>query len=300
MELIAYREHLDSVKAKPTVTSYIRSAKLFIEFLSSEDWKIETMPVYAVQQYMDSISKRFAGRSLRTYYYGIRHYLAWLKGRGIEFSEQTKADMPRAKDPKRILFSMSQIVSILKYSRGIDDPPRTALILMLASGVRVSELCSLKLSDLQVKTVGNHKHLMLRIVHGKRGKSRMVPVMKFAAPFVKNYAKHMKRTAEGWLFPSPKNKGSSISTSAILRWTKIAARKLKFKMHPHAFRRTYATMLLESGIGEIALQRILGHENLDTTSMYANPSDAFLADAVERAEGTLWERISAESPTKKK
>ena len=147
--------------------------------------------------------------------------------------------------------------------------------LLYASGIRVSELCGLRLSDLSDCTVK---------VRGKGRKERIVPVGKRAIEAVDHYLNHHRGAIEtdAPLFVSKSGKGLHRVAiwSLIRKYGKEAG--IDKRISPHTLRHSFATHLLERGADLRLIQDMLGHEDINTTDRYTHISDCHLQKAFEQ------------------
>ena len=140
---------------------------------------------------------------------------------------------------------------------------RDAAILELfyATGLRVSELVSLKKSDVDLDAG-------FVVASGKRSKERIVPIGSYAREMIKLYLKEMKSPG---LFLFPGRKGKPITRQAV--WKLIRKYGLLLQqgpLYPHMLRHTFATHLLEGGADLRSVQLLLGHEDISTTQIYTH------------------------------
>jgi len=167
----------------------------------------------------------------------------------------------------------------LDTARGIRD---SAMIhLMYASGLRVSELCSLKLGELDRK-VGTVSPL------GKGGKRRVVPVGQVALDRIDAYVDVVRAHAKGattdpHLFLSPR--GKRFTRQGLWKLLKAYARAcgITAPISPHKLRHSFATHLLRGGADLRAVQAMLGHADLGTTEIYTRVAQDHVRSAFEKA-----------------
>lgn len=158
--------------------------------------------------------------------------------------------------------------------RGLRD--RAILELLYASGLRVSELTGLRLSDLFLDQG------LLRCF-GKGRKERLVPVGKQAIRCVKAYVSGAryaiaKRDPGDVLFVTHRAKG--LSRKTVWKLIRDYARKagIKKPIHPHTLRHSFATHLLENGADLRAVQEMLGHVDIATTEIYTHLDREYLRE----------------------
>lgn len=155
---------------------------------------------------------------------------------------------------------------------------RTMLEVMYSSGLRVSELLSLK-----IKQVNLEKGII--DVIGKGNKQRKAPIGEYAADFVKTYIeehrKHNPGKRSSYLFLN--RYGNPLSRQyffkQIKKYAEIAG--IDEDISPHTLRHCFATHMLENGAELRALQDMLGHANLSTTQIYTNVSARRIHDAYD-------------------
>ena len=155
---------------------------------------------------------------------------------------------------------------------------RTMLELMYSSGLRVSELLSLKLKQI------NFERGVIDII-GKGNKQRKVPVGEFALDFLDKYINehriHNPGKRTGYLFLNRYGKPLS-RQYFFLQIKKYASQAgIDEEISPHTLRHCFATHMLENGAELVALQKMLGHTNLSTTQIYTNVSTKRILDAYD-------------------
>ena len=145
---------------------------------------------------------------------------------------------------------------------------RTMLEVLYSCGLRVSELCTLKLSDLYLEQ-GFIK------VEGKGSKQRLVPISPRAIKelhyyFIDRNAIAIKPGYEDFVFIS--RRGKNISRIMVFHIIKELADRIGLtkNISPHTFRHSFATHLLEGGANLRAIQTMLGHESIGTTEIYTH------------------------------
>jgi integrase/recombinase XerD len=139
---------------------------------------------------------------------------------------------------------------------------------MYATGIRVSELVSLSMHSINWQ-------MGYLIVFGKGGKERIIPVGQKAFEILKEYVEHARPMLLGssvteMLFVNRRGKG--ISRQACWKIVCAYARKagLQKRVHPHTFRHSFATHMLEGGADLRSVQAMLGHSDISTTQIYTH------------------------------
>jgi len=136
--------------------------------------------------------------------------------------------------------------------------------LLYSSGLRVSELVSLKLEDMNLDAG------FLRVL-GKGSKERIVPLHERAIGRVKMYLNHqrpeiLKNKRSPYLFVT--KRGGPMTRQRFWQTIRSLGRKLGIHLSPHTMRHSFATHLLEGGADLRSLQKMLGHADISTTQIY--------------------------------
>ncbi len=164
----------------------------------------------------------------------------------------------------------------LSKDEGFRD--RTMLEVMYSSGLRVSELLSLKVNQINISkgTID---------IIGKGNKQRKVPVGEYALDFLTKYIEehrpHFKGKRSNYLFLN--RYGDQLSRQYFFKQIKKYAKQagIEEDISPHTLRHCFATHMLENGAELRALQEMLGHANLATTQIYTNVSTKRILDAYD-------------------
>lgn len=157
-----------------------------------------------------------------------------------------------------------------------------AIIEMLYScGLRVSELISLKLSNINFR-------LGIVKIEGKGNKERMVPLSKNAKAEIKQYQKvyrdylDIEKGYEDTLFLN--KRGTALSRVMVFNIIKHLTHRagIKKNVSPHTFRHSFASHLVSGGADLRAVQNMLGHESILTTEIYTHLDDSYLKDTINK------------------
>jgi integrase/recombinase XerD len=195
---------------------------------------------------------------------GIRNFYKFLIGRGYVKNPFINIESPKIEKRLPEVLTLDEINRVLNLTKISRAHLRNIAILELfySSGIRVSELCNLKISDLNLE-VGFVK------VKGKGNRERIALLNKKAVELIREYLKERKWNNE-YLFLN--NRGNKISRQSI--W-KIVKKYSKFSgieknVKPHTFRHTFATHLLSEGVDLRIVQELLGHKSISTTEIYTH------------------------------
>ena len=277
---IFLQEYLTTLKLERnlsgnTVSSYkndISSLLSFLEALGITD--PSQVEKKELNSFFSSLSKTgLSSNSAARYYSSIKGFFRYLFVQNyIKENPMEKVSSPKLKKGLPLVLSVSEVDSILARpdsSNALGLRDKALLELLYACGVRVSELLSLKVSDLFFNEE------MIR-VFGKGSKERLVPVGRSAVKWVKEYLMksrpmlEKKHKSENFLFLN--KRGTKLSRMGIWKivdkYVKDAG--IKKEVHPHTFRHSFATHLLEGGADLRAVQEMLGHADISTTQIYTH------------------------------
>lgn len=156
-------------------------------------------------------------------------------------------------------------------TKAIDAKRGLAIIeTLLSTGCRVGELVGLKISDVDFQNKS-------AIVFGKGKKERRVYFTERAMMRINDYLKERGDDGEKWLFVSTDKQRNRLLISGVEIFLREIGRESGVNnVHPHKFRRTAATIALRRGMPLIDIQRMLGHESLETTKIYLDMDDSSL------------------------
>jgi integrase/recombinase XerC len=210
----------------------------------------------------------------------LRAFFAFLAARGeIPSNPAARLSGVRTARPAPKALSETELRRLLREARRSSNPLHRAVILLLAhTGLRASELCALRLSDV---ALSERKGKI--VVRGKGEKVREVPLNAEAREALREWLAARPSVPEDALFIGRRG---PLTPSGVWRIVTACARRAGLEgTHPHTLRHTFATRLLrEAGADLVTVAEILGHESLNTTARYTRPSESELEAVVER----LW------------
>lgn len=200
-------------------------------------------------------------------------------------------DMPaRSKNLPKYL-TVDEITRLINHARTDESREGLRLIAMLevlyASGLRVSELVTLKVSMLERDKAGLKPWMK---VVGKGRKERLVPLNRHALESLQRWQKEGLGKTDIWLWPSAPVHGPAADAGHITRQRfgqllkKLAADAgiSPSRVSPHVLRHSFATHLLNGGMDLRMLQELLGHADIATTQIYTHIAKERLQEAVTR------------------
>ena len=170
---------------------------------------------------------------------------------------------PRKEKHLPVVLSMNELA---RFFRVIHNTKHRAILMTTyAAGLRVSEVVSLRVDDI------DSQRNVIWVRQGKGCKDRFVMLSKALLTILRAYWKDKKPT--GWLFPG-KGHGEHLTTRMVQHACDIARRAARIKktVTPHTLRHSFATHLLEGGSDIRTIQALLGHKSLQTTARYIQVS----------------------------
>lgn len=206
------------------------------------------------------IKKRgYSEQHVHTAVNALKFYFEHVEGRAKEFY-----DLPRPKKPQKLpsVLAEEEVIELIRKTENLKH--RALLMTSYSAGLRVSELISLKITDI------DSRRMMLHIRGGKGKKDRMVPLSQKLLLTLREYFRQFR--PKQYLFETEKGEAyESRYAQAVLREAKAKAGIWK-KGSIHLLRHSYATHLLEGGTDIRYIQAFLGHNSLQTTMRYTHVS----------------------------
>jgi integrase/recombinase XerD len=247
--------------APTTVSSYIRSVADFAKHfdkppdqLGSEE--IRSWQLFLLNEKRVKLSTYIqAVCALRFFYQNTLH-------RRIEID---RIPLPRYEKKLPVILSKAEVKALLEAPQNLKH--RAMLATMYGAGLRISEVTSLKVSDL------DRGRRVIWVRGGKGHKDRQVMLAEPLRDLLAAYWRWKRPT--DWLFPG-RNPDRHIATNSVFRACEKAARKagITKPIHPHSLRHAFATHLLDEGVNLLVIQALLGHAHLKTTARYLHLSDS--------------------------
>jgi integrase/recombinase XerC len=268
-----------------TVKSYKRDLNCLSTYCESKSISLWTdLKQTDIRSYMASRHRQgLSSTSLQRELSAIRSFFNFLLKNQLTDNnpgQYIKAPKKTRKLPKTL--DVDQIKSLLEAGTNstIEIRDLAMFELFYSSGIRLSELAQLNLTDIDL----TDKSLMVR--SGKGGKSRMLPIGSKAVAAINTWLEHRIKSVtstETALFIS--TRGTRLGQRSIeLRLKQWCKKKgIAEHIHPHMLRHSFATHLLESSQDLRAVQELLGHSNISTTQIYTHLDFQHLADVYDRA-----------------
>ncbi len=268
-----------------TVNSYQRDLKQLTHFCSQkallqwDDVTASDILKHIAERHRAGLSSKSLQRELsaiRSFYF----YLMKIGPVNNNPAQHVKAPKQARKLPKTL--DVDQISGLLDAgtSSVLEMRDLAMFELFYSSGLRLSELSALNINDLDLYDK------QLKVVKGKGGKARLLPVGRYAVVALQAWLKVRPAsvsTHDDPIFTSTKGKRLG-NRSIQLRLKQWCIKKgVTEQVHPHMLRHSFATHLLEASQDLRAVQELLGHENISTTQIYTHLDFQHLAEVYDQA-----------------
>ena len=286
-EIARYEEYLVREKhaSQNTVSSYLRDISQFADYLQARGPELLEVTAETVQSYMDWMQSR--GKSAAS----VTRFLASVKSfyNFQIFSGKVKANPAKGvaaakaerKYPK--ILTSKEVDLFLEQPQCVDAKgfrDHAMLELLYATGIRVSELITLDLEDL---------NLAAGFIHcSSKGKERIIPLYRTAVKALQDYAWKIRPQLisdeeETALFVNMN--GERMSRQGFWKIIKYYQEKagIEKEITPHTLRHSFAVHLLENGADLRSIQEMLGHADISSTQIYTHVVKGNLKDVYQKA-----------------
>ena len=273
-----------------TISSYLSDLKSFDNFLEKNEINFKKLNNKHTKLFFRDLSeKKFSPRTIKRKFSSLSSYFNFLLDRRI-IKNNPLNGVFTPKIPKILpeILTIEEINNIFLAAESSKNEilslrDRCILEMLYSSGLRVSEVCELKINNIQFD-------LDLIRFFGKGSKERIIPLTYYARKWLKKYLSESRKIlssrskrSSNYIFLS--NNGLSLTRMAI--WLSVkkyvnSAGILK-KISPHTFRHSFATHLIDGGANLIEVQALLGHADISTTEIYTHLSREFVESEYMKA-----------------
>lgn len=258
-----------------TTTAYHNDLSTCFSFLETENVEdLNDINYQHINSFFSQLHKTgLTNSSIARYFSSLKGFFTFLLlSHYIENNPMEKISPPKLRKTLPEVLTINEIDAVFKIPDVTDKfglRDRAMLEVLYACGLRVSELINLKISDLFLSDDAIR-------VFGKGSKERIVPIGRSAISWLEEYFSksrvllEKKSNSENYVFLN--TRGTKFSRMGI--W-KIISRYVKESgiikpVHPHTFRHSFATHLVEGGADLRAVQEMLGHADISTTQIYTH------------------------------
>jgi integrase/recombinase XerD len=271
---------------KNTIISYKYDINQFNNFIKKKKKNFKSITKKDILDFLESLKlKNLKNKTKSRKIFALKRFYRFLVSeKVIENNPIEKIDIPKAEDTLSITLTADQIEKILNFvskktNNYIDIRSNLIIELLYSTGIRVSELISIKTNNIDLK---KRNILIDPPEKGKSRKERIVffgeqtkEVIEKYLEFIKIY---FKEKDSPWLFPS-NNSNDFLTRRRVLQIMHDLADKMKIDknlMHPHSFRHAFGNHLLNSGADIRVVQKLLGHSSIITTQKYTEHRDKLI------------------------
>ena len=278
---------LEKALSTHSIAAYERDVNKLVAFL---EWhKIEAAPKEITQSQLESFLEWINGlglgvRSQARILSGVKTFYKYLQMEQVLENDPTELlEGPKLGRyiPEVLSFEEIQdMIATIDLSTDHGLRNRAMLEILYASGLRVSELTSLRLTNIY------WQEGFLKII-GKGDKERLVPIgeaalkhLRFYIEGVRRHMDNIKSEAKHLVFLN--RRGGALSRVSVFTMVKKCAKEASIvkNVSPHTFRHSFATHLIEGGADLRAVQDMLGHESILTTEIYTHLDTDFLKETI--------------------
>lgn len=275
--------------SKYTVISYETDIVSFYKFIFSQGVDISDVDNQIIRNYLST--ELASGKSKKTMcrrLSALRHFYAYLNEKKyVQYNPFIFVNSPKKEIRYPSVLYLNQINNLLEENKNRTDElmvrDQCILELLYSSGVRASELVNIRLTDIALRQNN------IRVI-GKGNKERLVPFNKSTHTWIEKYTKELRpiliarnkeNPVDNHLFLNAY--GKPLTTRGLEFILKNVEKQtgLNYGLHPHLFRHTFATHLLEEGADLRVIQELLGHESLNTTQIYTHVTEEAMKNQFE-------------------
>ncbi|MCM1259408.1 MAG: site-specific tyrosine recombinase XerD [Prevotella sp.] len=289
--IIEYQHYLvsEKMKSENTVKSYVSDLQNYLYYLQNKLMldDITIITTEHIQKFMAYLKKLgYSATSSSRALSAIKsfHKFLLLEGR-TKMNPASNLSSPKLDKKLPTVLSIEEVLNLLDSlndSTPIHHRNKAMIEMMYATGLRVSELVTLKLTDL-------HLTNKMISVKGKGNKERIVPIHDYANKILRDYIiearpKLVHPTKDsGYVFLNHLGGPLSRQSFFLILKEQCQLAGITKEVSPHTLRHTFATHLLEAGTDLRYIQEMLGHEDISTTQIYTHLSQQKLKEVYKGA-----------------
>ena len=252
-------------KSKNTVAQYVRTCRKLSELIGKP---FTEMNAYDVRFFLAKEMERgLSDQSRENQRANLSAFFQWMTNEEIIPKNPIAQIKPiKCHQEVKKAFSDIEIDALRSACKSLKE--RALIEFLLSTGARVSEVAEMKVQDVNIETLSVH------ILHGKGDKERITYTTAVGMKHLLAYIHSRKETGDA-LFYSKNHE--PIRTSGIrFILNNVAKRAGVSNVHPHRFRRTFATNLSKRGMAVQEIQKLMGHANINTTLVYIATDDSMV------------------------
>lgn len=279
---------LERSLSKNSIEAYLRDIDKITQFLEATDQKISPLNIQAQNlkdliQWINELG--MLATSQARLISGIKAFFKYLILEDLikqDPSALIEAPKTRRKLPDVLtILEIEALMGVLDLSKPENVRNKAMLEVLYGSGLRVSELINLKISNY-------YPEVEFLKITGKGNKERLVPIGSSAIKYISIYLNEVRnhisiqKGNEDFVFLN--RRGTKLSRIMVFLLIKDLALKIGLQktISPHTFRHSFATHLIEGGADLRAVQEMLGHESITTTEIYTHLDRDYLKQTIQQ------------------
>lgn len=271
---------VDKGLSNNTVKAYQADISSFFQWLDNKDLKYKNLQEDHINQYISFLFQRkMRSSSVNRKISSIKSFYIFLVKRNFVKNSPLN-DLVTPKQEKYLPESMSEaevdkLLNSPDVANKIENRDKAMIEMLYATGMRISELVNLKITDVDMKRC-------VVKVFGKGSKERLVPFGETALDSLRSYLNEREQSSSKEIFLS--NRGKKMTRVAFWQRVKVylIRENLKNSISPHTLRHAFATHLLNRGADLRSVQLLLGHSDLSTTQIYTHIAKQRLSDVLKK------------------
>jgi len=269
-EYLLYQKGL----SQNTVDSYKSDLTKLSNYLQNQDLSKKTIDNF----FIDMSEFNYSSSTKKRMHSSIKNFLKYInENEDYESIDISDIKLKSSKKLPEVLSitDIENMINFYNHETYLDSRNRTVIDVLYSTGCRVSELCDINISDIDL----DEKYLKLK---GKGSKQRIVPIGSMLYKNLMQYLNvretFLQNRGEPLFLSKSKNK---LDRTAVFRIIKKTAKNISLQtdVHPHTLRHSAATHMLEGGCDLRTVQEFLGHSSVSTTQIYTKVTKEFLEEA---------------------
>jgi len=269
-EYLLYQKGL----SQNTVDSYKSDLTKLSNYLQNQDLSKTNIDNF----FIDMSEYNYSSSTKKRMHSSIKNFLKYInENEDYESIDISDIKLKSSKKLPEVLSitDIENMINFYNHETYLDSRNRTVIDVLYSTGCRVSELCDINISDIDL----DEKYLKLK---GKGSKQRIVPIGSMLYKNLMQYLNvretFLQNRGEPLFLSKSKNK---LDRTAVFRIIKKTAKNISLQtdVHPHTLRHSAATHMLEGGCDLRTVQEFLGHSSVSTTQIYTKVTKEFLEEA---------------------
>ena len=269
-EYLLYQKGL----SQNTVDSYKSDLTKLSNYLQNQDLSKTNIDNF----FIDMSEFNYSSSTKKRMHSSIKNFLKYInENEDYESIDISDIKLKSSKKLPEVLSitDIENMINFYNHETYLDSRNRTVIDVLYSTGCRVSELCDINISDIDL----DEKYLKLK---GKGSKQRIVPIGSMLNKNLMQYLNvretFLQNRGEPLFLSKSKNK---LDRTAVFRIIKKTAKNISIQtdVHPHTLRHSAATHMLEGGCDLRTVQEFLGHSSVSTTQIYTKVTKEFLEEA---------------------